>query len=112
MGLDLAGKKSILRASIKILFFPQKNIIKKGLGRFFKFHYFNITVTLSIDLKEILPSTSKIVFWKVSNKSSEVGKKQNEEKELSNFREWLRNNYLIKHFFNYGPTHFVYSNIF
>lgn len=78
--------------------FLQRNIIKKGLAALKKkkSHYFIITVTLPNNLKEILLSTSKMVFQKVSNKSSKVGKKQNEERELSNFREELKNNYLTR----------------
>lgn len=53
------------------------------------------------DIEEILHLPPKMVFWNVSNKSSEVGKRQNEKQELSNFRKELRNNYLIRHFLNY-----------
>lgn len=93
-------------------------MIKKGLASLKKkSHYFNITVTLPNNLKEILLSTSKMVFQKVSNKSSKVGKNQNEERELSNFKEGLRSNHLIRHFslllpYPFSKNIFVYSNIF
>lgn len=106
MCLDLAGKKSVPRASVQNTFSSAEynedrlSSIKK------KFIISIITVTLSTDLEEILHSTSKMVFQKVSNKSSEVGKKCKMRKELSNFREELQNNYLKRHFLNYGPIHF------
>lgn len=117
----MAVKKSILRASVQNTFLL-RNIIKKVLAALKKIHYFNITVTLATDLEEILLSISWMVFQKVNNKSSEVGKKENEKRELPNFREASRDNYLIRYFLNYWPNYcqlltfsnniFVYLNIF
>lgn len=65
------------------------------------------------DIEEILLLPPKMVFWNVSNKSSEVGKRQNEKQELSNFRKELRNNYLIRSQLlthTFSNNIFVYSN--
>lgn len=89
----------------------QRNIIKKVAA--LKENYFNISVTLVTDLEEILLSISRMVFQKVNKKSSEVCKKQNEKRELSNFREASGDNYkafsqLLTHIFSNNTCIFKY----
>lgn len=109
----MAGKKSILRISVQNTSSEKYNQESSSIKR--KLFQYQCHIGWLLILKKFCSQFPEWYFKKSIRKSSEVCKKQNEKRELSNFREGSGDNYkafsqLLTHIFSNNT--FVYSNIF